>query len=57
MEYSAVIHPPDTFCSFIQRGTDSSRVAPQITRVSPQATSTDPVACGAKFGRKDTGRN
>ncbi len=44
IEYSAVNHPPVTDCSFIQRGTDSSIIALQITRVLPVATKTDPVA-------------
>ena len=44
MEYSAVIHPPATFCSFIHRGTPSSIIAEQITRVWPKAASTDPCA-------------
>lgn len=44
MEYSAVIQPPGTFCSFIQRGTVSSTVTPQITRVLPQAISVEPAA-------------
>src|SRR5258708_2705642 len=47
MEYSAVIQPPVTSCSFIQRGTDSSTVTPQITRVLPHSTSVEPVAYGA----------
>ncbi|OQB92675.1 MAG: hypothetical protein BWX84_00910 [Verrucomicrobia bacterium ADurb.Bin118] len=33
IEYSAVIQPPGIPCSFIQRGTLSSMVTPQITRV------------------------
>src|SRR5215467_13394906 len=33
IEYSDVSQPPLTFCSFIQRGTTSSTVTPQITRV------------------------
>ena len=33
IEYSAVSQPPVTACSFIQRGTASSIVTPQITRV------------------------
>ena len=57
MEYSAVIQPPRTPCSFIQRGTPSSMVAAQITRVSPKATSTEPVAWGAMPGVKETGRS
>jgi hypothetical protein len=36
MEYSAVIQPPGTCCSFIQRGTTSSMVTAQMTRVLPQ---------------------
>ena len=44
MEYSAVIQPPTTFCSFIQRGTDSSTVTPQITRVLPHSIKVEPVA-------------
>src|SRR5438067_5329099 len=47
IEYSAVSQPPVTPCSFIQRGTVSSIITPQITRVFPIATSTDPVAWGA----------
>src|SRR5579864_5029873 len=57
MEYSAVSQPPCTPWSFIQRGTPSSMVAAQMTRVSPKATSTEPVACGAMPGVKETGRN
>ena len=41
---AAVIHPPATFCSFIQRGTVSSTVTPQITRVRPHSISVEPVA-------------
>ena len=40
IEYSAVIQPPVTPCSFIQRGTPSSMDAAQMTRVLPVATST-----------------
>ena len=47
MEYSAVSQPPVTFCSFIQRGTVSSIMTPQITLVFPMATRTEPVAFGA----------
>jgi hypothetical protein len=57
IEYSAVTHPPVTFCSFIQRGTDSSTVAEQMTRVAPVHTSTEPVAFGAKSGVKEIGRS
>lgn len=56
MEYSAVSHPPVTACSFIQRGTASSIVTAQITRVLPIETSTEPLACGATFNSKLTGR-
>src|SRR2546430_6295277 len=52
IEYSAVSQPPVTFCSFIQRGTISSIITPQITRVLPMATSTEPLACGAMFKSK-----
>src|SRR2546428_7503862 len=55
MEYSAVIQPPGTPCSFIQRGTISSTVTPQITRVLPHSTSVDPVAYGAMPFWKRTG--
>ena len=54
---SAVTQPPDTCCSFIQRGTASSTMAEQITRVSPVLTSTEPVAFGAKPGVNVTGRS
>ena len=47
MEYSAVIQPPVTPCSFIQRGTVSSIVTPQMTRVLPHSMSVEPAACGA----------
>src|SRR5437763_3311208 len=56
IEYSAVSHPPVTACSFIQRGTASSIVTAQITRVLPIETSTEPLACGATFNSKLTGR-
>src|SRR6266513_1110664 len=56
IEYSAVSHPPVTPCSFIQRGTDSSIVTAQITRVLPIETSTEPLACGATFNSKFSGR-
>jgi hypothetical protein len=36
-----------TPCSFIQRGTLSSTVTPQITRVLPHSISVEPVAWGA----------
>src|SRR3989440_11853834 len=52
IEYSDVSQPPVTFCSFIQRGTVSSIITPQITRVLPIATSTEPLACGAMFKSK-----
>src|SRR4029453_6714894 len=52
IEYSAVSQPPVTPCSFIQRGTVSSIVTPQITRVCPIETSTEPLACGATFNSK-----
>ena len=57
MEYSAVIQPPETPWSFIQRGTPSSTDAAQMTRVLPVATSTDPAACGAMPGVKLSGRS
>src|SRR5436305_1200679 len=57
MEYSAVIQPPITFCSFIQRGTDSSTVTPQITLVFPHSTRVEPVACGAMWFWKRMGRS
>src|SRR5438132_8650 len=57
IEYSAVIQPPETPCSFIQRGTPSSIIAAQITRVLPQAASTEPVACGAMCGVNSIVRN
>ena len=44
MEYYAVIQPPATPCSFIQRGTDSSIVTPQMTRVLPHSMSVEPAA-------------
>jgi hypothetical protein len=47
MEYSAVIQPPETFCSFIHLGTASSTVTPQMTRVLPHSINVEPVACGA----------
>src|SRR4029077_11622748 len=56
MEYSAVSQPPVTPCSFIQRGTASSNVTAQIRRVLPIETSTDPLACGATFNSKLSGR-
>ena len=56
MEYSAVIQPPETFWAFIQGGTPSSIMALQTTRVFPEEMRTEPVACGAKFGMKETGR-
>src|SRR2546429_9181671 len=52
MEYSAVSQPPVTPCSFIQRGTASSIVTPQITRVCPIDTSTELLAYGATFNSK-----
>lgn len=57
MEYSAVSHPPLTFCTCIHRGTASSTVAAQITFVLPKDTSTDPAACGATPDSNVTGRN
>ena len=54
IEYSAVSQPPVTPCSFIQRGTISSTITPQITRVLPIATRTDPVALGATPSSKET---
>src|SRR5438874_4275769 len=56
IEYSAVSQPPVTPCSFIQRGTASSIVTPHITRVCPIETSTEPLACGATFNSKLSGR-
>ena len=56
IEYSAVSQPPVTACSFIQRGTASSIVTAQMTRVLPIETSTEPLACGATFNSKLTGR-
>jgi hypothetical protein len=56
IEYSAVSQPPVTPCSFIQRGTVSSIITPQITRVLPIATRTEPVACGAMPNSKEIGR-
>src|SRR5207248_2089696 len=56
IEYSAVSQPPVTPCSFIQRGTASSTVTAQITRVLPIETSTEPLACGATFNSKLSGR-
>src|SRR5213595_1614262 len=56
IEYSAVSQPPVTPCSFIQRGTASSMVTAQITRVLPIETSTEPLACGATFNSKLSGR-
>src|SRR5258708_9458302 len=56
MEYSAVIHPPVTPCSFIQRGTVSSIVTPQVTRVLPHSIRVDPLAWGAMWFWKRTGR-
>src|SRR4029077_14995928 len=57
MEYSAVSQPPVTLCSFIQRGTASSIITPQITRVLPIETSTEPLACGAMPKSNATGRS
>ena len=57
IEYSAVSQPPSTFCIFIQRGTDSSTVALQITRVSPHSISVEPVAYGAMLFLKLTVRS
>src|SRR5438128_2998203 len=57
IEYSEVSQPPVTPCSFIQRGTFSSMVTPQITRVLPTVTSTEPSAYGAMPRSKPTGRN
>src|SRR5439155_10669078 len=56
IEYSAVSQPPVTPCSFIQRGTASSIITPHITRVLPIETSTEPLACGATFNSKWSGR-
>src|SRR5207248_4021914 len=56
IEYSAVSQPPLTPCSFIQRGTASSIVTAQITRVLPVEASTEPLACGATFNSKLSGR-
>src|SRR5438034_11842003 len=57
MEYSAVIHPPTTFCSFIQRGTASSTVTPQMTRVWPHSMSVEPLALGAMWFTNRMGRS
>src|SRR5438045_1146550 len=46
-----------TFCSFIQRGTFSSTVTPQMTRVLPHSIKVEPVAYGAMPFRKRSGRN
>src|SRR5438270_239588 len=56
IEYSAVSQPPVTPCSFIQRGTPSSIVTAHTTRVLPIETSTEPLACGATFNSKWSGR-
>src|SRR6476660_1400805 len=56
IEYSAVSQPPVTPRSFIQRGTPSSIVTEQITRVLPMETKTEPLACGATFNSKLSGR-
>src|SRR2546423_14413130 len=56
IEYSEANQPPVTLCSFIQRGTVSSIITPQITRVFPIATRTEPLACGAMFNSKLIGR-
>jgi hypothetical protein len=56
IEYSAVSQPPVTLCSFIQRGTVSSIITPQITRVFPIATRTEPLAFGAIPSSKEIGR-
>jgi hypothetical protein len=56
MEYSAVSQPPATFCSFIQRGTDSSTVAVQMTSVLPQRSRTEPAAFAAMSHWQERGR-
>src|SRR5437588_9226587 len=56
IEYSAVSQPPVTLCSFIQRGTVSSIITPQITRVLPMATRTEPLAFGAMPSSNEIGR-
>ena len=56
IEYSAVSQPPVTLCSFIQRGTVSSIITPQMTRVFPIETRTDPVAFGAIPSSNEIGR-
>ena len=53
--YSAVSQPRP--CPFIQRGTDSSTDAVQITFVSPHEISADPVAGRTKFASIVTGRS
>ena len=57
MEYSAVIQPPETPCSFIHLGTEGSTVAAQTTCVFPVAINTDPSAFGAIPGVKRSGRS
>ena len=51
-----MIQPPSTPCSFIHRGTLSSRVAAQITCVRPNRIKTEPWACGATPGSITTSR-
>src|SRR4051795_8463603 len=53
--YSAVTHPRPR--PAIQRGTDSSTLAVQITRVSPHEISAEPVAVRTNPGRMSTGRS
>src|SRR6267154_37964 len=57
MEYSAVIQPPPTPCSFIHLGTDGSMVAAQMTWVFPVAIKTDPSAFGAISAVNRRGRS
>src|SRR3954463_4189485 len=53
--YAAVSHPRPWPC--IQRGTDSSTEAVQITRVPPQLISAEPVAVATKPGSIVVGRS
>ena len=55
IEYSAVTHPLPRPC--IQRGTESSTVAVQMTFVSPISMRHEPSAYGMKPGTIVTGRN
>ncbi len=54
IEYSAVAQPRPL--PAIQRGTDSSTLAVQITRVPPAAISAEPLADLTKSGSMDSGR-